>query len=288
MRAVTATLIATLTLPMTPADAGCDLRRQTTRAVIAVLDGETLRLDHGREVRLLGILAPLAPPGLAQGTPWPPAEEARKMLVALTAGKSVRVAASGRRKDRYGRSLAHIFVPDGNKETWIEESLVEAGLARVASSADSRSCSKDLLDAEQRARRAKRGVWSHAAYQVRDAAKAHELADFVQSYQIVEGRVREASERKRRVYLDFGERWSEDLTAVVSGRDRKRFEAAGLDLPKLKGRKVRLRGWVERWNGPLIRLTHPEQIEVLEPIEDIPTATLATPIAVQPNARSPD
>ena len=206
--------------------------------------------------------------------------------------RSVRVAAAGRQKDRYGRQLAHVFLPNGKTDLWIGEWLVEQGHARVASSPDSRNCIADMLAAEANARRAKRGLWAHAAYQIREADKAHELADFVQSYQIVEGRVRETQERKRRVYLDFGEDWSKDLTAIVSGRDRKRFEAAGVDLLKLKGRKVRLRGWVERWNGPLIRLTHPEQIEVLDAVEETaPAATAATPaipIAIAPNAKSPD
>jgi hypothetical protein len=26
---------------------------------------------------------------------------------------------------------------------------------------------------------------------------------------------------------------------------------------------VRVRGWIERWNGPVIKATHPEQIEIL-------------------------
>jgi endonuclease YncB( thermonuclease family) len=290
---VAAAVVVASLAPMTmyAAAAGCELRKQKTRAVVAVLDGETIRLDDGREVRLLGVLAPTAPPGLAKGARWAPAEDARKALDALVTGKSVKIALPGRRKDRHGHQLAHVFLVNDKNEIWIEEHLAEAGLVRVASTADGRSCLKDLLDAEQRARRAKRGLWTHATYQIRDAAKAHELADFVQSYQIVEGHVREVSERKRRVYLDFGATWSTDLTAVVSGRDRQRFEAAGLDPLKLKGRKVRLRGWVERWNGPLIRLTHPEQIEVLETIpalDESGPAAPAIPFSTAPDAKSPD
>lgn len=283
--ALLATLIAS---PV--ASAACEVRKQTARAVVAVLDGETIKLDDGREVKLLGVLAPSPPPGLAGDAIWAPADASRKALSDLLAGKSVRIAAAGRHKDRYGRQLAHVFLADGKKDMWIGEWLIEQGHARVASFPDSRSCIADLLTAETNARRAKRGLWMNAAYQIREAGKAHELADFVQSYQIVEGRVREVQERKRRVYLDFGEDWSKDLTAIVSGRDRKRFETAGIDLLKLKGRKVRLRGWVERWNGPLIRLTHPEQIEILDPVEETATTTIppAIPIAIAPNAKSPD
>lgn len=270
--------------------AACEVRKQTARAVVAVLDGETIKLDDGREVKLLGILAPSPPPGLAADAVWEPAEASRKALADLLAGKSARISMAGRQTDRYGRQLAHVFLADGKQDRWIGEWLVEQGHARVASSTDSRSCVTELLAAEINARRAKRELWAHAAYQIREADKAHELADFVQSYQIVEGRVRETQERKRRVYLDFGTDWSKDLTAIVSGRDRKRFETAGIDLLKLKGRKVRLRGWVERWNGPLIRLTHPEQIEVLDKTDEAVTAppVPSIPIAMTPNAKSPD
>lgn len=275
-----------LLLALEPAQSDCAARKQTKRAVVAVIDGETLTLDDGREVRLSGVLAPRAPPGMTASATWAPAEAAREALSKLVTGRSVRIAVKSRAKDRYGRTLAHVFLIEGKTETWIAEKLVGDGLVRVASSADARDCVSELLAAEDRARRAKRGLWAHAAYQIRDAAKAHELADFVQSYQIVEGRVQGLSERKRRVYLDFGDVWSKDLTAIVSGRDRKRFETAKIELMKLKGVKVRLRGWVERWNGPLIRLTHPEQIEVLEPLPTpdaaAPAAAPAIPIAVAP------
>lgn len=257
--------------------ADCDVRKQTKRAVVAVIDGETIKLDDGREVRLLGIIAPRPPPALAADASWPPADAAFAALSKLLTGRSVRIAAKGRHTDRYGRTLAHVFLVDGKAETWVEERLVGDGHARVASTADAPACIAELLKVEDRARRAKRGLWAHAAYQIREAAKAHELADFVQSYQIVEGRVREVQERKRRLYLDFGDAWSKDLTAIVSGRDRKRFETAKIDLKALKGVKVRLRGWVERWNGPLINLTSPEQIEVLEAL---PAADGVAPVAV--------
>jgi len=287
--------IAALALLATSALAECDVRKQTKRAVVAVIDGETIKLDDGREVRLLSILSPRPPPALAAGASWPPATQAHAALSALLTGRSVRIAVKGRHTDRYGHTLAHVFLIDGKKEAWVEEKLVEDGHARVASMSGAPDCIAELLKIEDRARRAKRGLWAHAAYQIRDAAKAHELADFVQSYQVVEGRVREVQERKRRLYLDFGDDWSKDLTAIVSGRDRKRFETAKIDLKKLKGVKVRLRGWVERWNGPLINLTHPEQVEVLEtlPVGDAVTPSLATPtapavpIAVAPQVGSP-
>jgi hypothetical protein len=43
----------------------------------------------------------------------------------------------------------------------------------------------------------------------------------------------------------------------------KAFTADKLDLLALKGRGVRVRGYLRDFNGPSMDLTHPEQIEVL-------------------------
>ena len=42
------------------------------------------------------------------------------------------------------------------------------------------------------------------------------------------------------------------------------FRRAGVDPTSLEGRRVRVRGWLQSLNGPMIEVTHPEQIEVLE------------------------
>ena len=68
---------------------------------------------------------------------------------------------------------------------------------------------------------------------------------------------------KGRAYLNFGQDWRTDFTFSISPRDRRRFEQQGVDLAGLAGRRVRARGWVTLRNGPLIQLTHPEQLEIL-------------------------
>ena len=67
-----------------------------------------------------------------------------------------------------------------------------------------------------------------------------------------------------RGYLNFGDDWREDFTVSIGPRDRRRFETAGIDIEDYEGRLVRVRGWVDSFNGPMIEATHPEQIEVLE------------------------
>jgi hypothetical protein len=66
-----------------------------------------------------------------------------------------------------------------------------------------------------------------------------------------------------RIYLNFGPDWRTDFTVSIETRLLKTFEKAALDPMDLKGRKIRVRGWIESRNGPSIDVTHPEQIEVL-------------------------
>ncbi len=68
-----------------------------------------------------------------------------------------------------------------------------------------------------------------------------------------------------RVYLNFGADWKTDFTVTVAPRDRRLFDDAGIDPGAFAGARLRVRGWVKQYNGPMIEVTHPEQIEVLEP-----------------------
>ena len=67
------------------------------------------------------------------------------------------------------------------------------------------------------------------------------------------------------LYLNFAEDWRNDFTVTIERKSLASFEEAGLDLEALTGKRIRVRGFIEWWNGPMIAATHPEQIEVLTP-----------------------
>jgi hypothetical protein len=50
---------------------------------------------------------------------------------------------------------------------------------------------------------------------------------------------------------------------MIEGKARQLFSAAGMDPLALKGRRVRIRGWLESRDGPFVELVSPGQIEVL-------------------------
>ena len=50
---------------------------------------------------------------------------------------------------------------------------------------------------------------------------------------------------------------------LIERKDGEAFKAAGIDPKALAGKKLRVCGWIEWRNGPMIHATHVEQIELL-------------------------
>ena len=226
--------------------------------VVAVIDGDTVALDSGAEVRLVGIQAPKLPLGRAHFTPWPLADEAKAALEEISLGRRVALSYGGRRVDRHGRVLAHLHRDDG---LWLQGEMLRRGLARVYSFRDNRALVAEMLTLEREARAARRGIWAEPFYAVRSAESVHELP--LESFELVVGRVLSAKVVRGRAYLNFGPDWRSDFTVSAASAARRLFERDGHDLIALEGRIIRVRGWIKWWNGPMIELTHPEQIEVL-------------------------
>jgi endonuclease YncB( thermonuclease family) len=225
--------------------------------VASIIDGDTLTLNDGRHVRLVGIQAPKLPLGRPGFKAWPLAEEAKRALEQLALGRQVRFVLTPDPKDRYGRVLAHLYRQDG---LWIQGEMLKKGMARVYTFPDNALLARQMLAHESEARAGKKGIWAHPFFRVRQVTETPQLID---SFQIVEGRVRAVFEAKRGTYVDFGEDYREDFSLFIPKARRRSFARAGIALEALANRELRVRGWLKRGNGPLIEVTHPEQIEVL-------------------------
>ena len=218
-------------------------------------DGDTLTFADGREVRLVGIQAPKLPLGRANFKAWPMATEAKAMLEHLTLGRELIPYVGGVALDRHGRHLVHLFTKDG---LWVQGEMLRLGFARVYTFADNRAVIPQMLAKEAEARRKNAGMWALGEYQI---LTPEEAADHVDGYHVVEGTVVSAAKVKGRVYLNFGADWRTDFTLALSSDAVKLFTK---DLLTLETKRVRARGWIDRYNGPMIDITHPEQLEILQ------------------------
>jgi hypothetical protein len=217
--------------------------------VSEVLDAASIRLAGGEVVRLAGIFVP------ADGR-----EPAFAALSGMAAGAEIVLGNRSAKPDRYGRHSAQLFGANG---VWIQGELLRAGRALVMTLPDERACAQAMLQAEAAGRGASAGLWRNPDFAIARAENPS-FAGRRNLYQIVEGRVVSVGKTQTTVYLDFGRNWATDFTVTISTPDAALFESEGLALDDLEGRRVRVRGWLAESNGPMIKVDHREQIEVLD------------------------
>ena len=221
--------------------------------VIRVEKNGALILSDGRALLLEGIRLPLDGSDAL-------AADALAQLRALAMATPLTVTATRPKEDRYDRIRVQAFGPaDSSRTAWLQMELLKRGLARVEIAPDRSECAPDFYETEAAARAAHAGLWAFPAYAVRnpDSVKKD-----VGSFQIVEGRVVDASRRGGRLLLDFGTR--RGFTATVAPEDVRQFRNFDPPFEELAGRRVRVRGMVQDYDGrPEISLSNPYQIEIL-------------------------
>lgn len=232
------------------------------KAVVkTIIDGDTLTLDDGRVVRLVGVQAPKLPLGRPQFEAWPLADEAKSHLLGLAQEQTVWLFYDGATKDRHHRILAHVRRDDG---LWLQGAMVSRGLARVYSFPDNRQLVEQLYRLEDRAVAERVGVWRHPFYEILQAEESAGRAELIKNkFNVISGEVLSAAKVGKRIYINFGEKWSEDFTVLIENKAARLFDSVWVDDPHLLvGKKIQVRGWTRVKNGPMIEVSHPEQLRI--------------------------
>ena len=212
--------------------------------VTGVIDSNTLQIDLTSKIRIAGILAPPA--------------TVRALRAVLL---NQLVTLGNNHTDARGVTSATVLRASGDD---VAQQLVATGLARAypLPGQDDLALQK-LLQLEDAARQQKTGLWNDAAFAVQPPEAAGKLLD---SYGIVEGTVAAAASVKGRYYLNFGPDWKTDFTAQLT---KEAVTALALspyriNWTQLGGQRVRVRGWVEPRNGPMITISSPAQLEIVK------------------------
>lgn len=160
-----------------------------------------------------------------------------------------------REKNRHGNYYAQVKGSSG----WLQGQLLEQGLAFAYPTFDNDLMVSEMLSAEAVARDSKSGIW--AAYSIVSAAEAvGKMAGLRNKFAIIEGEVVLVKKTKDITYINFGNDWKSDFTAAIRKENYKQFP--NLDVLSLQGKKIRVRGWVEAYNGPFIEVYSILQVEV--------------------------
>ena len=123
------------------------------RLCVRVIDGDTLELEGGERVRLIGVDTPESVDPRRPSEPF--GEEAAGFTRRLAEGKSVRLESGDEARDAYGRSLAYIHLPDG---TLLNAEIIRQGYGRAYTRFPHPRL-QEFVVLEREAREAGRGIW---------------------------------------------------------------------------------------------------------------------------------
>ena len=216
-----------------------------------VYDGDTVKLKDGRKLRLIGINTPEI--GYDGEPSEPLAEAARQALVGLLADdKRLALRYGAERKDRYGRLLAHVFLPDQRN---VQSVLLRQGLAASVAVGRNLANFDCYLAAERQA--GQLGIWALPRFQ---GLATTQLAPGAKGFQVIQGKVIRVGESRKSYWLNF----TGKVAARIDKHDLAAFKGR-LELPTLQGKTIKLRGWLYQYKGQTqLRVYHPGIIEVLE------------------------
>ena len=215
-----------LAFPVSAAECAPPMPLQSVR-LAKVLDGDTITLDDGRHVRLIGVNTPeRAHYGRREETG---AGDATRFAQRFLGQGPLRIGIGQDPQDHYKRTLAHVFRADGRS---LEEALLDAGLALQIVFPPNLSLAACFHAAEERARAARRGLWSEAALRVSG------LREGEQGFRLLQGRVTRVARARSS--------WWIELEGRVSLRvDRSEWKHFPAGMPEsLRGQTLEARGWL--------------------------------------------
>ncbi|MCP4652727.1 MAG: hypothetical protein GY858_05015 [Candidatus Omnitrophica bacterium] len=226
--------------------------------VTKVIDGDTIILSNGQKVRYIGIDTPET--RIKQGnrfiySPQPFALEATERNRQLVKGKGIELEFDIERVDKYNRTLAYCFV-DG---VHINAKLVEEGYAVTYTIPPNVRYTDELMRLQKDARENKRGMWG--AYSDITAAEAENYTNQIRR---VKGRVLNAYNSGKVIFLNFGNDYKTDFTVVIFKNSFDQFYNKGIDPVNFyNGKIIGVSGKIRQYNGPEIIVSTPSEIEIL-------------------------
>jgi micrococcal nuclease len=250
------------TLGVTPGDAA-PLRETEKDRLVQSADNMMLYLNDGQTIELSGIWLPEG-----EGFQWSNQEmTAQKFLGNLFDKPDDRAVIlyqtqiSGKgRVNRLGHELAHIVRKNDN--VWVQGALLANGLAEAWPTPSNPELATKMYAIEDQARAAGRGLWSKdSPYRLVQADEKNIRLD---RFAVVEGTVKKAETVNNQTYLNFGEDWKEDFTLGITNPVKQLLARNGIDITKLGGQRIRVRGWLRYYNGPYMELEDPVALQTLD------------------------
>ncbi len=217
-----------------------------------VYDGDTIILENGERVRLLGVNTPEISSRYRRGEAGGKAAQAW-MKEQLSGGEAY-LEYDQEKRDKYDRLLAHVFLPSG---AHLNMDLVAEGLAVMSIIPPNVRYADDFLAVQQVAEKQGLGMWSIASYKRREAKRvtSHKFKGW-RRY-LAEANSITSSKRFYRLII------SKKFDVRIPKENMSHFP----DLAIYLNKPLEVRGWVSRQKGHYSMLIrHPSAI-VINPMQ---------------------
>lgn len=226
-----------MSLALSSASVAEEQQLPTEAKVLEVLTGASAVIETGERIVLSGVRAP------------DQSSMAKRALEALIQGRKVKLQYQEPLKDRYGRLRVALSDMSGNS---VAQALVAQGAVFVD------GADPALQAAERAARNTKKGLWSLPEFQ---PITPEEAAQHIHAFRLVRGTVQKTHFRPDFLNIHFSPDWKSDFTLSIPKRDWPKFDLEAVKA--WEGAELEVRGWIAAKEGPMMRLTHPGQVEIL-------------------------
>jgi endonuclease YncB( thermonuclease family) len=234
--------------------------------VAYVIDGDTVQLQDGRHIRIIGINTPEKKQKEVPAEPLAnQATLSLRKIISQYDGQ-LRLRLGKEHQDHYGRTLAHLFLPNGNNLTAL---LLRQGNGMSVSIPPNLQFQACYLAAENSARQLKRGVWGNEYFNIRSVSA---LSKKDTGFHRVQGTVSRVGESSKAFWFNLGKGFAIRLPKSKLPY----FSSSPNEFPgqfpnqfpdQHKDKLITLRGWVyyvQKRNELRINLNHPNMIESIQ------------------------
>jgi endonuclease YncB( thermonuclease family) len=221
-----------------------------TVTVKHVIDGDTIILTDERRVRLIGINTPETG---REGRPDQiGADQAQDYLSRLLhTNAEIKLVYDKEHTDKYGRTLAHLFLKDGIN---IQAILLKRGLATPLAIPPNLAHVDCYEKSAEFAQSQQIGLWALKQYQP-VPVESITIRDL--GYRIITGNVLRIGESKSSIWINL----ARNLALRITKEDQPYFQDS--NLKDLVGKEIIARGWLYYSHGELrMRIRHPVDLNI--------------------------
>ncbi len=180
-----------------------------------------------------------------------------KKIKELTIHKDFYFAFADDKPNRHGNFNA-VITSKGDKES-LQEILLENGLA-LAYFIENTKNNKIIFNAEQKARNSKKGIWQHTNT-LKSSAIINDYKEDLGEFAIVEGKPKHIYISKKNTFINFGDDWKTDFSIEFENKLLKK--STDFSAKDLIGKTIRVRGWLEDYNGPFMKIFTVANVEII-------------------------